>query len=82
MLFFPYYELLLFFRPYKNQELKRFGIVDSSMLKFVSDHDAYFVKTLKNYSTCYCFIHRINNILVVVWFYQNESIKTQIDKVF
>ena len=76
MLFFSC-KLLLFFRPY-TKKLKRVAIVDLSMLKFVSDRGAYFVKALKNYSTCYCFIHRINNSLVVC-FYQNESIKIQIN---
>lgn len=59
-----------------KKELNRFGINDLSSVKFVSDRGPNFVKALKNYSSYFCFAHRLNNILVLC-FYQNESIKAQ-----
>ncbi|CAF3364514.1 unnamed protein product [Rotaria socialis] len=59
-----------------QKALRRFNIVDLSLLRFVSDRGPNFVKALKNYSTHFCFAHRLNNILVLC-FYQNESIKAQ-----
>jgi hypothetical protein len=51
-----------------QKELKIFGIIDISAVNFV--------KALKNYSSYFCFVHRLNNILVLS-FYQAESIKAQ-----
>lgn len=59
-----------------KKQLNRFGINDLSLLKFVSDRGPNFVKALKNYSSYFCFAHRLNNILVQC-FYQNESVKAQ-----
>jgi hypothetical protein len=59
-----------------QKELKIFGIIDISAVKFVSDRGPNFVKALKNYSSYFCFVHRLNNILVLS-FYQAESIKAQ-----
>lgn len=56
--------------------MKRFGIIDLSAVKFVSDRGPNFVKALKNHSSYFCFVHRLNNILVLC-FYQTESIKAQ-----
>jgi len=42
----------------------------------VSDRGPNFVKALKDYSSYFCFAHRLNNILVLC-FYQNETIKDQ-----
>jgi hypothetical protein len=50
-----------------------FNIDDLSVLKFVTDRGSNFVKAMKNYSSYFCFVHRLNNILVL-YFYQNESI--------
>jgi hypothetical protein len=56
--------------------LKTFGINDLSTLKFVSDRGSNFVKALRDYSSYFCFAHRLNNILVLC-FYQNDSVKAQ-----
>ncbi len=42
----------------------------------MSDRGPNFVKALKDYSSYFCFAHRLNNILVLC-FYQNETIKDQ-----
>ncbi len=42
----------------------------------MTDRGPNFVKAMKNYSSYFCFVHRLNNILVLC-FYQNESIKNQ-----
>ncbi|CAF1450309.1 unnamed protein product [Adineta ricciae] len=54
----------------------KFNINDLSTLQFVTDRGSNFVKAMKNYSSYFCFAHRLNNILVL-GFYQNESIKKQ-----
>ena len=59
-----------------ERALGKFGIVDISVLRFVSDRGANFVKALKNYTSYFCFAHRLNNILVLC-FYQNETVKFQ-----
>ena len=59
-----------------EKALGKFGIVDISVLKFVSDRGANFVKALKDYTSHFCFAHRLNNILVSC-FYQNEAVKFQ-----
>lgn len=59
-----------------QKALQRFGINDLSLVKFVSDRGPNFVKALKNYNSYFCFVHRLNNV-VVLGFYQNESSKAQ-----
>ncbi|CAF1093959.1 unnamed protein product [Adineta ricciae] len=59
-----------------QKALGKFNINDLSTLKFVTDRGSNFVKAMKNYSSYFCFAHRLNNILVL-GFYQNESIKKQ-----
>lgn len=59
-----------------KKELRKFGITDLSALKFVTDRGANLVKAMKNYTSYFCFVHRLNNILVL-GFYQNVSVKGQ-----
>ena len=56
--------------------MERFGIRDVSVVQFVSDRGSNFVKALKNYSSYNCFVHRLNNVLVLC-FYQKETVKAQ-----